>query len=68
MDHRAEIAAHFPESDFQAESTDWPLKAPKVFSYDTEHVRNVGNSPTMITGLPTLTELFTNTNLTDHYR
>ncbi|NUE02256.1 MarR family transcriptional regulator [Halorubraceae archaeon YAN] len=36
-------------------------------SYDTEHVRNVGNGPTMITGLSTFTELLTNTNLADLY-
>jgi len=36
-------------------------------SYDTEHVRNAGNGPTMITGLPTFTELLTNTNLADLY-
>lgn len=36
-------------------------------SYDTEHVRNAGNGPTMITGLPTFTELLTNVNLADLY-
>jgi predicted transcriptional regulator len=36
-------------------------------SYDTEHVRNAGNGPAMITGLPTFTDLLTNTNLADLY-
>lgn len=36
-------------------------------SYDTEHVRNVGDTPEMITGLPTFTELLTNTNLASLY-
>jgi len=36
-------------------------------SYDTEHVRNAGNGPTMITGLPTFTDLLTNTNLAELY-
>jgi len=36
-------------------------------SYDTEHVRNVGDGPGTITGLPTFTELLTNTNLARLY-
>ena len=36
-------------------------------SYDTEHVRNAGNDPTVITGLPTFTDLLTNTNLAELY-
>lgn len=36
-------------------------------SYDTEHVRNAGNGPAMISGLPTFTDLLTNTNLADLY-
>ena len=36
-------------------------------SYDTEHVRNASNGPAMITGLPTFTDLLTNTNLADLY-
>jgi len=36
-------------------------------SYDTKHVRNAGNGPTVITGLPTYTDLLTNTNLGDLY-
>ena len=36
-------------------------------SYDTEHVRNAGNGPAVITGLPTFTDLLTNTNLADLY-
>ena len=36
-------------------------------SYDTEHVRNAGNGPAVITGLSTFTDLLTNTNLADHY-
>lgn len=36
-------------------------------SYDTEHVRNAGGSPGTITGLPTFTELLTNTNLARLY-
>jgi transposase len=36
-------------------------------SYDTEHVRNAGDGPGTITGLPTFTELLTNTNLARLY-
>ncbi len=36
-------------------------------SYDTKHVKNAGNGSTMITGLPTFTDLATNTNLADLY-
>jgi len=36
-------------------------------SYDTEHVRNVGDSPGTITGIPTFTELLTNTSLASLY-
>jgi Fe2+ or Zn2+ uptake regulation protein len=36
-------------------------------SYDTEHVRNAGNSPGTITGIPTFTELLANTNLASLY-
>jgi len=36
-------------------------------SYDTEHVRNAGDDPGTITGLPTFTELLTNTNLARLY-
>lgn len=35
--------------------------------YDTEHVRNAGNSPGAITGIPTFTELLANTNLASIY-
>lgn len=36
-------------------------------SYDTEHVRNAGNDPSQITGLPTFTELLTNPKLASLY-
>lgn len=36
-------------------------------SYDTEHVRNAGDGPATISGLPTFTELLTNTNLAALY-
>lgn len=36
-------------------------------SYDTEHVRNAGDNPGTITGLPTFTELLTNTDLATLY-
>ena len=36
-------------------------------SYDTEHVRNAGDSPARITGLPTFTALLTNPDLADLY-
>lgn len=36
-------------------------------SYDTEHVRNAGNGPGDITGIPTFTELLTNPNLAALY-
>ena len=36
-------------------------------SYDTEHVRNAGNGPAVITGLPTYTDLLTNPNLAALY-
>jgi hypothetical protein len=36
-------------------------------SYDTEHVRNAGDDPGQITGLPTFTELLTNPNLASLY-
>jgi hypothetical protein len=36
-------------------------------SYDTEHVRKVGDGSGTITGLPTFTELFTNANLAHLY-
>lgn len=36
-------------------------------SYDTEHVRNAGNGPAVITGLPTYTDLLTNANLAALY-
>jgi hypothetical protein len=36
-------------------------------SYDTEHVRNAGNDPGQITGLPTFTELLTNPDLASLY-
>lgn len=35
--------------------------------YDTEHVRNAGDSPGTITGIPTFTELLTNTALASLY-
>jgi predicted DNA-binding transcriptional regulator AlpA len=38
-----------------------------TMSYDTEHVRNAGNSPGTITGIPTFTELLANTNLASLY-
>jgi transposase len=36
-------------------------------SYDTEHVRNVGDTPGTITGIPTFTELLSNTPLASIY-
>jgi len=36
-------------------------------SYDTEHVRNAGNTPGTITGIPTFAELFENPSLADLY-
>ncbi|WP_262174515.1 winged helix-turn-helix domain-containing protein [Haloarcula laminariae] len=36
-------------------------------SYDTEHVRNAGDSPGMITGVPTFTELLDNSELAALY-
>ena len=36
-------------------------------SYETEHVRNTGDSIEMITGIPTFTELLTNTDLAGLY-
>jgi len=36
-------------------------------SYDTEHVRNVGDSPGTITGIPTFTELLANADLASLY-
>jgi DNA-binding transcriptional ArsR family regulator len=36
-------------------------------SYDTEHVRNVGDTPGTITGIPTFTELLSNTALASIY-
>ena len=36
-------------------------------SYDTEHVRNAGNGPAVIIGLPTYTDLLTNANLAALY-
>ena len=36
-------------------------------SYDTEHVRNAGETPEMITGIPTFTELFENPSLASLY-
>lgn len=36
-------------------------------SYDTEHVRNVGDTPGTITGIPTFTELLTNPDLASLY-
>lgn len=36
-------------------------------SYDTEHVRNAGDGPARITGLPTFTALLTNPDLADLY-
>jgi predicted transcriptional regulator len=36
-------------------------------SYDTEHVRNVGNSPGTISGIPIFAELLANTNLASLY-
>jgi len=36
-------------------------------SYDTEHVRNAGNGPAVIIGLPTYTDLLTNPNLSALY-
>jgi DNA-binding transcriptional ArsR family regulator len=36
-------------------------------SYDTEHVRNAGDNPGTITGIPTFTELLTNTSLASLY-
>jgi len=36
-------------------------------SYDTEHVRNAGDTPGSITGIPTFTELLTNTALASLY-
>lgn len=36
-------------------------------SYDTEHVRNAGDTPGTITGIPTFTELLTNTALASLY-
>lgn len=36
-------------------------------SYDTEHVRNAGDAPGTITGVPTFTELLTNTALASLY-
>ena len=36
-------------------------------SYDTEHVRNAGEGPGRITGIPTFTELLANTNLATLY-
>lgn len=36
-------------------------------SFDTEHVRNAGNSPGTITGIPTFTDLLANTNLASLY-
>jgi predicted DNA-binding transcriptional regulator AlpA len=36
-------------------------------SYDTEHVRNAGDSPGAITGIPTFTELLTNPALASLY-
>jgi transposase len=35
--------------------------------YDTEHVRNVGDTPGMITGIPTFTELLENSSLAGLY-
>ncbi|GAB6878803.1 helix-turn-helix domain-containing protein [Halorubrum gandharaense] len=36
-------------------------------SYDTEHVRNAGDTPGMITGIPTFTELLENPSLANLY-
>ena len=36
-------------------------------SYDTEHVRNAGDTPRMITGVPTFTELLENPSLASLY-
>ena len=36
-------------------------------SYDTEHVRNAGDTPGMITGIPTFTELLENPSLSSLY-
>jgi predicted transcriptional regulator len=36
-------------------------------SYDTEHVRNAGDTPGKITGIPTFTELLENPSLADLY-
>ncbi len=36
-------------------------------SYDTEHVRNAGDTPEMITGIPTFTELLENPSLASLY-
>jgi DNA-binding MarR family transcriptional regulator len=36
-------------------------------SYDTEHVRNAGDTPGMITGIPTFTELLENPSLASLY-
>ncbi len=36
-------------------------------SYDTEHVRNAGDTPGTITGIPTFTELLSNTALASIY-
>jgi DNA-binding MarR family transcriptional regulator len=36
-------------------------------SYDTEHVRNAGNAPRTIAGIPTFAELFANPSLADLY-
>ncbi|TKX74478.1 ArsR family transcriptional regulator [Halorubrum sp. GN11_10-6_MGM] len=36
-------------------------------SYDTEHVRNAGETPGMITGIPTFTELLENPSLASLY-
>lgn len=36
-------------------------------SYDTEHVQNAGDAPGAITGIPTFTELLTNTALASLY-
>lgn len=36
-------------------------------SYDTEHVRNAGDTPETITGIPTFAELLENPSLADLY-
>ena len=36
-------------------------------SYDTEHVRNAGDTPGMVTGIPTFTELLENPSLSSLY-